>query len=530
MYYLKEQVYFEPLYNSWYAWPYLLAPAPGARHMVNTHKRLMKSFVANYKLHIMACKESGSAIAGADFLNCTEEQVDDIKRLIEFIDTECQDMVALSDAIKALDALLRTHTSGESIEYLYEQVPEPLKGYVELFMDMEHNPSYRFIEGLLYKSDYYKPHLQTVSFGLVSETCERPFVFSTPRLPEDDNIQMKLQFDSPLLERILKAREVPIGAEELATLKDQIECSGGLPFEDLFTTEQPSVSYEPVTSGLRLQYTGHAGFLVESADVTILLDPVIASRNAEYADKMFSFSQLPPKIDYICLTHSHQDHVNIETLLQLRYKTDTVLVPKNNGGTLADPSIKLMLKQLGFNVIETEDMESFAIPGGEITSLPFLGEHGDLNIRSKAAWFIELQGKKFFLGADSSNLDPNMYRHIHKAVGDIDLLLIGMECVGAPYTWMYGALSTKKISKKIKESRRLNGCDSDLAYGMTQIFNPGEVFVYALGLEPWYGYMMGIEYDDDSTQIVESNKMVESCKAVGLNCEKLFGKREVVFD
>ena len=181
-------------------------------------------------------------------------------------------------------------------------------------------------------------------------------------------------------------------------------------------------------------------------------------------------------------------------------------------------------------MIETEDMEEFAIPGGKLTSLPFLGEHGDLNIRSKAAWFIELLGKKFFLGADSSNLDPNMYRHIHKAVGDIDLLLIGMECVGAPYTWMYGAMCTKKISKKIKDSRRLNGCDSNLAFGMTKIFNPGEVFVYALGLEPWYGYMMGIEYDDDSTQIVESNKMVEVCKAVDLNCEKLFGTKVVEFD
>ncbi len=215
--------------------------------------------------------------------------------------------------------------------------------------------------------------------------------------------------------------------------------------------------------------------------------------------------------------------------MQLRYKTQHVLVPKNNGGTLSDPSLKLMLKQFGFKVSEVEDMEEIDVVGGKITSLPFLGEHGDLNIRSKTAWFVELLGKKMFLGADSSNLDPNMYHHIHKVIGDIDMLAIGMECVGAPYTWMYGALHTQKISKAIKDSRRLNGCDAKLAFGMTQIFNPKEVYIYALGLEPWYNYMMGLEYDEDSTQIIESNKMLKSCEDIDLHCEKLYGSRVVEY-
>ncbi|MEI8703601.1 MBL fold metallo-hydrolase [Pseudoalteromonas sp. B62] len=166
--------------------------------------------------------------------------------------------------------------------------------------------------------------------------------------------------------------------------------------EDLFTTESPKNQYKPVTDGIRLEYTGHAGFLIETKDISILIDPVIASVHESYIGDVFSFNQLPDKIDYICLTHSHQDHVNLETLLQLRHKTDTLIVPKNNGGMLADPSLKLMLQQLNFKVMEVEDMEEIALPGGKIIALPFLGEHGDLNIRSKAAWFIELYGKKFF--------------------------------------------------------------------------------------------------------------------------------------
>ncbi len=309
MYYLKEEVYFEPLFNSWYAWPYLIAPVQGARHTVNTHRRIMKSFVNNYQLHILACQEPG--ITGAEFLNCTEDQLEDIKRLIDFIDVDCKDLVELSQAVKTLDELLAGHQTGESIEYLYEQVPKPLKGYVELFFDMQHNPSYRLIESLIYKSDYYKPQLQSVSFGMVSAEKQRPFVFSTPRLPDKDHVQIKLDFNSPILEKIFRSREIPLTEGELSEIIAVCECQGGLSLKDLFTTKQPSYLHQPVTDGVKLQYTGHAGFLIESKDVAILMDPVLPSRCSSYAGDVFSFSQLPEKIDYICLTHSHQDHVNL---------------------------------------------------------------------------------------------------------------------------------------------------------------------------------------------------------------------------
>jgi L-ascorbate metabolism protein UlaG (beta-lactamase superfamily) len=338
-----------------------------------------------------------------------------------------------------------------------------------------------------------------------------------------------LDFNSPILERILSARTIPLSDLEFADIFKNIEPRGGLDYRELFTTDKPKSRYQPFSSGVRLQYTGHAGFLVESEDVSIVVDPVISSRSGEAMDSVFGFDNLPEKIDYICLTHSHQDHFNIETLLQLRYKTDTILVPKNNGGTLSDPSMKLLLQQLNFKVIEMDDMESIELNSGSVMALPFLGEHGDLNIRSKAAWFIELQGKKIFLGADSSNIDPSMYQHIHKVVGDIDLLAIGMECVGAPYTWIYGALHSKKVSRSIKDSRRLNGCDAQMAYGLCQIFNPKEVYIYALGLEPWFGYFMGIAYDDDSEQIIESNKMLDMCREIGLPCEKLVGEKIIEY-
>jgi L-ascorbate metabolism protein UlaG (beta-lactamase superfamily) len=528
MLYLKADTYFEPLFNHWYAWPYLLPPVTSARHVVNTHRRIMQSFVKNYKLHIIASKES--VLTGGEFLNCTEEQVDDIKALIEELDEKCSDLIELSDAVKQLDDLVYKHTSGESIEYLYPQVPDPLKGCVEIFLDMEHRASYRLIEPLLYRSSYYKPSLQSLSFGLLSKVGERPFVLSTPRLPDENHIQVEADFNAPIVDAIFQTRERPLSSEDIDKLFKNYKQTGGVSYHELFTTEKPKFSHVPLEDGVRLSYTGHAGFLLETKEISIMVDPIIASREKDNEETMISFSELPETIDYILLTHTHMDHANLETLVQLRYKTKKVIVPKNNGGTLADPSLRLLLQQLKFKVIEVDDLEEIMIPGGRLVSLPFLGEHGDLNIRSKTAWYVEIYGKKCFFGADSSNPDRHLYERLGKIFTDLDVLAIGMECVGAPYTWAYGALHTKKVSKAIKNSRRLDGSDCEQALPMVKAFNAKQVYVYAIGLEPYFKYFNGLEHDGNSRQIVESNKFLEACKNINVPAEILYCKKTITLN
>lgn len=527
-YYLKEEVYFEPLFNHWYAWSYLLPPATSARYTVNTHKRIMTSFVNNYDLHISASKES--VVTGGEFLNCTAEQVEDIQKLINEIDEKHTDLVKLSKAINELDELLASHSSGQSIEYLYEKVPAELSGFVELNMDLQHRPSYRIIEALMYKSKFYKPSLQGLSFGMLSKVDERPFVLSTPRLPDENHLQVGLDYNNEFVDKIFSSRENPISIEEIDALFANLKMEGGLNYRELFTEDKSKFPHVPVEKGVRYQYTGHAGFLVETKDVAILIDPVIASRGDNYEGDSISFSELPAKIDYICLTHNHQDHVNIETLLQLRYKTKKVIVPKNNGGTLADPSIRLLLKQFRFEVIEVDDLDEVELPNGKITSIPFLGEHGDLNVRSKTAWLIELEGKKSFFGADSANPDINLYRHMLDLLSDLDVYAIGMECVGAPYTWLYGALHSKMVPKAIKDSRRLDGSDCKQAFSVVEMIEPKIVFIYALGMEPWFKYFMGLEYDEDSKQIQESSKMIDKCTQHGTPAEIMNGRRLLLLD
>ena len=526
-YYLKENVYVEPLINNWYAWPNLIPPFQYAMYMTRTHMRLMKSFIKNYKLHILG-NQNKTMAGGGEFVDLSETHVQDVQRLLDDLESQ-RHFIEISEAIEELNGLSIEHTDGTSLEVLYEQVPEPLKGFVELNMDAYHNPGFRLIEGLIYNSSYYDTGLQTVSLGLLEDDTKRPFVLSTPRLPDDKHLHIKQPFASKFWDKLFSARTNPLSLEEIELLFGDSSNIGQLDKMSLFTTDKPVIHDRIAESegGVRITYTGHAGLIIETDKVSILVDPVISSVNSENRGISFSFADLPDTIDYVCITHNHSDHVHIETLLQIRHKIKNVLVPKNNGGSLLDPSLKLILTQLGFNVREMDDMENIQVADGIITSVPFLGEHGDLNIRSKTGWFFNLLDKRIYAGADSANLEPRMYRHIHQITGDLDVMAIGMECVGAPFTWLYGAMITEKVSNKIKQSRRLNGVDCRTAIQMLEIFKAKKVLIYALGLETWLGYFMGLDYQDDSEQIVQSSQFLDHCKGLDIPAKRLMGKYEV---
>jgi hypothetical protein len=105
-----------------------------------------------------------------------------------------------------------------------------------------------------------------------------------------------------------------------------------------------------------------------------------------------------------------------------------------------------------------------------------------------------------------------------------------MECDGAPLTWLYGPLLTKSIERAMDESRRLAGSNFEQAFGMVRQFNCKSTFVYAMGQEPWLGYIMSLKYADESRPIIESNKLIRECEGRGLWAERLFGEKEILLE
>jgi L-ascorbate metabolism protein UlaG (beta-lactamase superfamily) len=522
--YLKQNILAEPLFNQWYAWPLLIPPASAAMYIANSHLKIMRSFASAPQVHINALKNP--ALIGGPFINYDSSRAPDIKRLVDKTLTEQRDMLEFAEAVETLDHMLANEATGYSMEALYSKIPDLLKGYVELVYDLRDNPSIRFLEGLLYKSKFYKTELQSVALSEIN-TDARSFVFSTPRLESDGRLSINAPFESEAFDELFKMKTTPRPLEYITDTLGITHESYDL-FSTFFTENKPDRPCHFDGDGVGVRYFGHACLLIETRDVTVLFDPVISYKYNNDVERQ-TFADLPEKIDYVVITHNHQDHVIFETLLQLRHKIRNIIVPRSTGGDRVDPSVKLILRTVGFdNVWDLDELERVEIPGGYIMGCPFLGEHSDLNVRAKLAYYVHLLGKKIMAVADSNNLESRLYRHLHEIIGDVDILFIGMECDGAPMSWLYGPLSTKPIARKNDQSRRLDGSTCEKGMDIVDIFKPKRVYVYAMGQEPWCSFLTSIRYTEDSKPIVESNKLVAECSARGLPAERLYGCKNIL--
>jgi L-ascorbate metabolism protein UlaG (beta-lactamase superfamily) len=433
-------------------------------------------------------------------------------------------MLELAEAIKSVNEMLMNEANGYSLESLYPKVPEILKGYVELTYDLNNLPSVRFIEGLLYKSPYYKTASQSIALALADKD-ERSIVFSTPRLENAHRLNLEIPFASNQLDELFKMRHTPqpFGwIKEVLGVKDNDEEL----FATFFTEDVQPHGERYSGDEIRIRYLGHASLLIETRETSILCDPVISYDDCLEVNR-YTYADLPESIDYVLITHNHQDHFMFETLLQLRHKIKQIIVPKNSG-RLEDPSLKMILQTMGFSkVVEMDEMEMLDVADGSITSLPFFGEHADLSIRTKTAYLITLKGRSILCAADSNNIEPRLYQHLHELFGDIAVVFLGMECDGAPLTWLYGPLMTKPLARKLDQSRRFDGSDYAKGIALIDQLRPREAYVYAMGQEPWLSYLTSIRYTDESRPIVESNKLVADCLSRGILSERLYCQKEL---
>jgi L-ascorbate metabolism protein UlaG (beta-lactamase superfamily) len=521
--FLKQNILAEPLFNQWYAWPYLIPPASAAMYIANSHLKIMQSFVSAPQVHVSALKNP--AMIGGPFIHYDPSKAPDIKRLIDKTLTEQKIMLEFADAIKMLDQMLVNEATGYSMGALYSKIPDPLKGYVELVYDLRDNPSIRFLEGLLYKSKFYDTGSQSVLLSEINSDS-RSFVFSTPRLESDGCLFLNVPFESEALDELFRMKTAPQPLEHIKDALGITNESDDL-FATLFTENEPEPQRHFDGDGVRIRYLGHACLFIETRDVSLLIDPVISYKYNDGVERQ-TFVDLPEKIDYVLITHTHQDHLMFETLLQLRHKVRNIIVPRSTGGDRADPSARLILQTVGFNnTWELDELEHIEIPGGYIMGCPFLGEHCDLNVRTKLAYYVHLLGKSTLAIADSNNLESRLYQHLREIIGEIDILFIGMECDGAPMSWLYGPLLTKPVIRKNDQSRRFDGSTCEKGLAIIDILKPKQVYIYAMGQEPWCSFLTSIRYTEASRPIVESNKLVAECLGRGLMAERLYGCKNI---
>jgi L-ascorbate metabolism protein UlaG (beta-lactamase superfamily) len=524
--YLRQNIQVEPLVDHWYAWPHLIPPATAARNVTERHLKIMDSYVNTPQIHANAVKNP--KMLGGPFIDYGGKKVEEIRALRDQTKQKRAHLLELSAALSALDSMLRESAKGYSLQPLYQKIPDILRGYVELVYDLNNHPSFRLVEPLLYKSKYYDRSQQSLMLSVISGD-ERPFVLSTPRLESEESWHLQLSFDHAVIDDLFRLKSNPKPWNEINKMLPIPDAKEGLA-RSFFTTEPPRKYAPYLGAGVRWRYFGHACILIETDGVSMLFDPVL-SYTYENNISRYTYLDLPETIDYVLITHDHQDHILFETLLQIRHKVKNIVVPRNGGGRLQDPSLKLLLENSGFkNVIEISEMEEIKNGGITITGLPFFGEHADLDILSKMAWLVKMGPHALLFAADSCNIEPRLYEHIHNAVGNVDALFLGMECDGAPLSWLYGPLLTQRMERAIDESRRLAGSNFEQGMSIVDRFHCHEVYVYAMGQEPWLNYVMSIKYTNQSRPITESNHLIEACKDRGITAERLFGEKEILIE
>ncbi|MGQ0593713.1 MAG: MBL fold metallo-hydrolase [Gammaproteobacteria bacterium] len=528
LYRLADHTAVEPLIDKWVAWPHTFSPVPYSLHLLNYQRKVLISYLQNPAIHVKSCRNP--KLLGGPFVDIPEDRADEVRKMLTAIEQNHRDLIDLATGLTEFQNMLAREAKGQSLEPYYEHLPRSLRGYVELVYDYHNRPLVRCIESLLYESPHYKREIQSFRIFAQERDDSRSYYMSTPRLAGPGDIEWIMPFDAPEVDELyaLDVRPQPLGhiREVLGVTRDD-----GVRLPPLLSSEPLALTKRWEGAGIRLRYFGHACVLLEWRGVSILTDPFIPVLPEQGGIERFSFEDLPTRIDYVLITHGHHDHFVFESLLRLRHRIGTLVVPRGSGIFYGDTSLKLLARKLGFRYVQEVDaLDSIPVPGGEIIAIPFLGEHCDLP-HAKTAYVVRSGNEQILFAADSCCLDKQIYEHITNLLGPIRTVFIGMECIGAPLTWVYAPLLPIKPEHGHGQSRRSHAGDAAAALDLLLAVKAQRVYIYALGREPWLKHFLALDPTENDPYMHEIRKLLEAVRVQGfLDARLLFGRKDLYLE
>ena len=184
----------------------------------------------------------------------------------------------------------------------------------------------------------------------------------------------------------------------------------------------------PAPDGLAVTWVGHSTFLIRSAAVTILTDPVFSERAGPFSWAGPKRCMAPgvefdalPRVDAVLLSHDHYDHFDTATLRRLARRDDPVV--------LAPLGHRRLLETAGLGrVVELDWWSSHSGPAGlEATLVP--ARHWsrrspfDTNRRLWGGYMFRAGGRLVYFAGDSG-YDDGLFLEIRRRCGAPDLALI----------------------------------------------------------------------------------------------------------
>jgi hypothetical protein len=294
--------------------------SPESRLQASAYHEVIR-FIAEYPRR----SQRDPAMFGGPFAALPPSAVDAAKLYIEHTERRRADALAFVGALKDFEHSVQSQT-GFSLDGTRQNMPSILKGRIELAYTLANHPRVRLLEEMFEEDDMGYLDSQELLLHATPDN-DRPFFLSTPRLFISDSVRLRTPFSSEATEILARARTEAIDLLQLSTMLDR-----DANLLSQFFAEEPGRKRARYTGdGVRASYFGHACILIETNDISILLDPTAAYDAGVDADHL-RLEDLPEKIDIVLISHGHHDHFCTEMLIQLRHRVDKVIIPPSNTG------------------------------------------------------------------------------------------------------------------------------------------------------------------------------------------------------
>jgi len=181
---------------------------------------------------------------------------------------------------------------------------------------------------------------------------------------------------------------------------------------------------------VRLSFVGHVSWLIQTAGINILVDPVWSIRASPFSwagpkrhnDPGIAFDALPD-IDVVLVSHGHYDHLDLATLSKLSAKfSPRVITPLGNDVTMrdADAAIKAEACDWQDRVELGNGIAVTLVPTRHWTARGLFD-------RNKALWasfVLDTPAGKLYIVCDSGYGEGKHFRHVAEKHGPLRLAIL----------------------------------------------------------------------------------------------------------